>query len=290
MTPNYLYSLTPIAIEDCAFSEFLDILKQMENNDAYRIHFPELLTVIALNNMSNDVYSIKDRDVMVRHELMDEGEEKYPAMLFTWWFNGSPFMITHSYGRWGDSHDFWVTDESIMRSALNDLIERLQAQNDTSTIQSPVVNPDSEVADIDTVDGYYLMDYYDPNPSLKYAEGDEVYVWNEVNHLSYEKNYAIFRVRIGTISPHTKRSTYWGQKLDQRWKGNVMVYDHDNGSIGANFSDAWVIGKLTDPLPVAATQYLYENVVNKETQSIDKQTYKFGIESVIDWFKANMPE
>jgi hypothetical protein len=68
-----------------------------------------------------------------------------------------------------------------------------------------------------------------------------------------------------------------------------MVYNRDGGSIGANFSDAWVIGKLTEPLPDAAIPHLYENVVNKETRSIDKETFKFDITDVINWFKYNMP-
>jgi len=184
----------------------------MENNDACRIHFPEIMTLVALTNMSNDVYSIKDTGVLVRHTLMNEGDDKYPAMLFTWWFNGSPFMVSHSYGRWGDTHDFWVTDGTTMRSAVNDIMNRLNALNDTSTTQSPVVDPDLDVADIDKIGSYSLMNYYDPTPSLKYAEGDEVYVWNEVNHLSYEKNYAIFRVRIGTVSPHTQNAQRIGVK------------------------------------------------------------------------------
>jgi len=68
-----------------------------------------------------------------------------------------------------------------------------------------------------------------------------------------------------------------------------MIYSEGTGHIGAQFSEAYIIGKVSETLIEGAIPHLYKNVVDQETKTIPDD-YKFSHSDLIEWAKKYMPQ
>jgi hypothetical protein len=272
MKPQELYALQPIEV-NYHFNYVQKALAQVNDSEGYAVPLAELFS----RDIDYDQISVLEEKKLFKiHFYMNEGDDKYGAILYGVYFNDEPFMVVKNNGRWYEQFDPYVTNLEVYHKAEKFLVDFLF--NQPEKLPS-IYHDDMDIDDLHIIDNYNFHDYYDANLQAQYQVGDEVWAWVSENHLKYSfandyKGYVLTKVVIGRIKPFSPDETYWGQQVERGWDDNramVLKLDGQKGGVGATFSDALIVGKVNE---IDMPKHAVNHYVNEKGELPDNYAIK----------------
>lgn len=282
MKPQELYALTPIEV-NYHFNYVQKALARVNDSEGYSVPLADLCS----NDIDYEKTSILEEEKRFKiHFYMNEGDDKYGAILYGVYFDNEPFMIVKNNGRYYEQFDPYVTDLDVYHKAEKFLIDFVFNQPEK---MPDIAHADVDIDDLHIIDNYNLHDHYDANLKPAYEHDDEVWAWVDENHLKYHfsadcKGYVLTKVIIKRITPFNPLETYWGQQSERSWSDDMqnrqmILKTNENkmgfGGVGARLNDTMIMGKVSDMImPV----YAVNNYVNEKGEL--PQDYCIKIEQV----------
>lgn len=223
MTANELYKLIPIRTVNDVF--------------LLRAHVHE----VEFSLIASDEYGCRNlKDFEIKYYAQHSYDGYRVWELFSVWFGGIPFMVCQEAGRDGRDHrEHFITNGAVYKLALSKLLSLCEVQDEIE-----ILNPDENEPNLTDFYSNDLNSFYQGNFRANLKVGDVVLALVSENHLKYGSPKIKTRVRIEEVRPFNPGYTYRGEQIDRRWKGNEIITDVDNGSIGVNLCEGDVIEVL----------------------------------------------
>ena len=112
----------------------------------------------------------------------------------------------------------------------------------------------------------------------KYKVGDIVWGWVKENHLNYEDNYVLTKVKIIMVNKFKSSDTYFGSQINRRWGEDeysmkMQFVENVMRGIGCTLNDSMIVG-LVDEIPMpekAINHFIDKNGYLNESYSMTSQ-------------------
>lgn len=260
MKASQLYALKPIR-EEFDFENAVNAAKKITMESGADYPFNHIFNDERMDY--KDVQAIDKEERVKLSYYMEEGDDKYGAILFTVRFDDKPFMIVQKSGRWYDDMDVFLTDESILKEFEAYIVEKFPLLPKDEKLA--VLDPEKDLDYLTKIGDYNMADYYDPTLNPLYEKGDIVWGWTKENHLKYDfssdyKGFVLTKVEITSVNPTHPYDTYSGIQIERSWNNDEMVLS-DKGGIGTSLNDSLIIGKVNE---IDMPKLAINNLVDKE--------------------------
>lgn len=270
MKLQQIFDLKPIRTSN-DFYGVKDALSSIYNEHGRK---STLATMLDNFDIDSDKYTEIENEKRVEvRTYMQEGDDKWGAILYSVYFDNEPCMLVKNDGRYFSDHDCYLANNGVYEKLEKYVLSKMDYE---STPQK--YNLDEDIADLQVVNQYDLNNHYSKDLKPQYKIGDEVWAWVKENHLkeSYSpdyKGYILTKVEVHRISEFDPINTYWGVQCERGWNQEIphtMVLNSDRISkVGTQFSDEVIIGKVSEiPIPRFAINNFVDSrgVVNPDYQ------------------------
>jgi len=174
----------------------------------------------------------RNRFIEVRYHVDDFSGHSY-TVIFSVWFKGKPFMLCRN-----DRYcSRYVTHKAVYADFVAYVTTLLPPKRPKRV--ADFVDPETDIPDLDKVNGFDISKCYNPNLVPKFKVGDIVMACvPEQYSLDQSKKTIWTRCRIEWITPCDPKLTYLLLQLDRRFKkkkdpseSSEIVIDIGNGTL-----------------------------------------------------------
>ena len=270
MNANELYALKPTR-EYFDFSSAISAASHINMNSGEK--YP-LQYIFDEDRMEyEDINKVDEEKRVKLSYYMEEGDDKYGAILYSISMDDKPFMIVQKSGRWYGETITYLTDEKILKEFEGYILEKfpLLPENEKLDVLDPTLN----LPELTKFADYDMEDVYDPNLKPLYKEGDEVWGWVQENHLKYSvstgyKGYVLTKVLIETVNSTHPTDTYFGIQTERMWENSEMILSN-KGGIGTRLNDHLIVGRVNE---IDMPKLAINNLVDKDGKLPDSYIVK----------------
>ena len=281
MNLKEIYALPPIKTEN-NIGLMISGLKDYGSTGSSKLHL-EVANLMNNELLETDEFEKAFNEENVEcHFYLDESDsnQKWGARLFSVFYKKQPLMLVKNYGRYFSEYYAYISNEKLLKEVLADIAESIKTL-DVEDKETQIYDENENIEDLELVNSYSLFDYYDPTLQEKYKVGDIVWGWVKENHLNYEDNYVLTKVKIIMVNKFKSSDTYFGSQINRRWGEDeysmkMQFVENVMRGIGCTLNDSMIVG-LVDEIPMP--EKAINNFIDKDGYL--NEAYKMTAENCI---------